>query len=118
MNRGGAHAGDLVGGHGNADTAATDTHAEVGFATGHAAPDGCAVVGIVDRLGAMRAEVDDLVVSCLEVHDEGSLECEPAVIRADRDPHPITLTLRSRNGGRSGPCHSPSAAGGSAPARS
>ena len=69
----------------------------VGFAAGHTAPDGRPVVGVVDRFGAVRAEIDDLVVAGFEMHDERPLEREPRVIRADRDPHDTTLTLRPRD---------------------
>jgi hypothetical protein len=65
----------------------------LGLAVRHFATDGGAVVGIVDRLRAVGTDVDDVMFPGLEMHDERSLERETRVIRADRDPHDITLRL-------------------------
>src|SRR5438552_13679790 len=50
-----SHARDLVGRDRDADAAAADTDTELGLGPGHTAPDRGAVVGVVDRFGAVSA---------------------------------------------------------------
>ena len=66
--------------------AAPDDDADLDVAVADGPPDGGAVRRVVDRLGAVGAEVDDVVAGAAQPLDEVRLELEPRVIGGDGDP--------------------------------
>ena len=60
----GAHAGHLVGGDRHADARAAHEHAEVGLARGDRVRDCLGVIGVVDRVLAVRPHVDHARCPC------------------------------------------------------
>src|SRR5262249_3032401 len=92
--RRGAHAGQLVGGHRHPDARAAHEHAARGLAGDHRRADRDGVVGVIDRLGRLRAEVHDVVAvvdePCLEIFLQG----ESRVIGAEaHDRHMGTISV-------------------------
>ena len=84
---GGADAVDLVGGQGDADAGAADEDAEVGLAVCHELGGLVAVDGVVAALGAVGANVCDLVALGAQVLDDGELEGQADVVASDDDVH-------------------------------
>ena len=82
MDRGSAHPWDLVRGDRYTNPAATDTQTQVGFAGSDRATDRRSEVRVVDAIGAVGSEVDDLVPQLGKVGDKFCLEVEPGVVAA------------------------------------
>ena len=88
MDERGAHTGDFVGRNRDADARATDRDAEIGRAVGDGVPHGRAVVGIVDRRGAVVwSEVHHVVTALSECSGHQGLEVVPRVVGAKGDAH-------------------------------
>ena len=81
-----AHAAHLVGGQLLALAAAADDDAVQRLAVAHRAPDRGADLRVVDGLGAVRAQVEHVVPTCLQHTDEVLLEFVAGVVGANRDP--------------------------------
>ena len=81
----GAHAAHLVGGELLTLAAPAEHDAEVGIAVAHGSPDARTDLGVVDRLGRVRALVVDLVALAEQHRHEVLLEVVAGVVGADRD---------------------------------
>jgi hypothetical protein len=88
------HAGQLVGGHRHADARAAHEHTARGLAGDHRRADRLGIVGIIDRLGRLRAEVHDVVAEVDEPGLEIFLQGESRVIGAQTyDRHRGTISV-------------------------
>ena len=96
----GPHAVHLVGGDLLALARAAEHDAPVGLAGHHGAADGGTDGRVVDRVGAVGAEVDRLVAPALELHHEVSLQVEPRVVGTDGHLHALRSWWRSPIGER------------------
>ena len=94
----GPDAVDLVAGDLLAGTGAADHDAPVGFFRRHFPADRGAQRRVVDGLGAVGAEVVDLVALVREPPDEVLLQCDAVVVGGDHDPH-VPFLLRGDRGG-------------------
>ena len=83
----GAHALDLVGGQADPHARAADEDAQVDVAVRHGAADLVAGDGVIEALGAVGAEVHDLVAALLEVLGDDVLELDGGVVVTDTDLH-------------------------------
>ena len=83
----GADAGDLVGGHGNAQAGAADDDTAVSVAASHHAAHLVAKVGVVDAVVRGGAKVDDLVAQGADVLDNGCLLDEARVVGGNGNAH-------------------------------
>ena len=93
----GADAGDLVGGHGDAEAGPTDAHTEFDGTAGHRPADRLAVVGIVDRDSAVVGpEIGDIVPLCCKFTPQDLLQVEPGMVRADGDAHGYRVYRQAR----------------------
>ncbi len=81
----GADASHLVGGELFTLTAAAENDAQVGVAVTHRATDAGTDLGIVDRLGRVRALVVDLVALHQQHRDEVLLQVVAGMVRTDCD---------------------------------
>ena len=95
---GGPHAVDLVGGDLLALAGAAEHDAAVGLAGDDRSADGRADRRVVDRLGAVGAEVDRLVAEALELLHEVRLEVHAGVVGSDGDLHARCPSARLRTG--------------------
>ena len=85
----GSNAGELVGGHGSADTAAADQDAAVRLRLSQGQADFLGEVGIVHRGGIVGAVVPDLVTLVLDEPLDLFLETESGVVGTHGDAHPL-----------------------------
>ena len=91
--RRGADAGDLVGGERHADAGAADQDAAIEFAGRDRAPDLGRVVGIVDRLVRVGAEVAVRRAQLVERVLDQFLQLEAGMVCANRDAHRRGIVL-------------------------
>ena len=74
---------NLIGGDRGPDAGAIDDDARVRLLADNCQPDRCCDVRIVDRIGAVGADVRDRQPSPTEVLHQRLLECDTAVVAAD-----------------------------------
>ena len=86
-----ANAGDLAGGDRCANPAAADEHAAFRQAVRDGEAHGQRVIGIVDGLDRVRADVEHVVSVTTEVLDDVLLQGVARVVRADDDAHPLRI---------------------------
>ncbi len=86
--QGGANAGKLVGDDGHPDPRPADQQTHFGLPPGDGPGDLLAVIGIVDRLAVVGAEILDLEPALLEEIADRVLEKQAAMVAGDQDrPH-------------------------------
>src|SRR5436190_12126733 len=87
VHRARAHSVDLGGRDRDPGARPADQDAAVGLPLDDRAPDREGHIGIVDRLGGVGPQVDDLVALVLQYRDDLLLEREARVVEAAGDPH-------------------------------
>ena len=83
----GANPGDAIGSHRCADATAADDDAAVGAIVLERGRDGLGAVGVVNRLGAVGADVEHLTRLVGQKGLDRFFELEPGMVRSDRDAH-------------------------------
>ena len=83
----GTDAGHFVGHDGHAKPGAADEHAAVSIAAGNRARNLVGIVGVIDGVGRVGAEVEHLVSKRAQVICKGSLLVEAAMIGSDGNAH-------------------------------
>src|SRR5215510_2845524 len=87
MAEAGANSCNLVCRHSSANAAAADENAAFGFSMQHAQGDSFSKVGIIHRINAVSAHIQDKVSVVLQVVAQGLLKLKSGMIRAECDLH-------------------------------
>lgn len=83
----GANAGQFIRGDRSADAAAAYENAAIGLFGAENIVEFLRVIGVIDRLGSVGADVQDLVMQFAQIGHQLFLELNAGVIRSDNDSH-------------------------------
>lgn len=87
------NAGDLVGGDADSDATTAEGDAKGPLAADDGSADRGAEVGVVDRIGGVRTDVDDLVAGLFQVDGDDLLESEACMIGTEHDAHEVAKAI-------------------------
>src|SRR5258708_6474477 len=83
----GAYARDLIGGHRSAHAAAANQNTAFALAAQQAQSDRFSEVRVINRLRAVRANVDELMAALLQVADQHLLQVKAGMVGTNGDAH-------------------------------